>query len=109
QEEILDEVAAAKAQLEAAEANMKSARAAVAYDRVAAEAPDLPDWERNWHRAAEMEKSGVLSKQNADQAQQQYLSAANARDKAVAQITVDATNPRPAESQLAQAQAALKL
>ncbi len=108
QQEILDEVAAAKAQLEAAEANMKSAQAAVAYDRVAAEAPDLPDWERNWHRAAEMEKSGVLSKQNADQAQQQYLSAANTRDRAVAQITVDAAKERQAQSQVAQAEASLK-
>jgi HlyD family secretion protein len=108
QQEILDEVAAAKAQLEAAEANMKSAQAAVAYDRVAAEAPDLPDWERNWRRAAEMEKSGVLSKQNADQAQQQYLSAANTRDRAVAQITVDAAKERQAQSQVAQAEASLK-
>jgi HlyD family secretion protein len=108
QQEILDEVAAQKAQLEAAQANLKSAQAGVAYDRVAAEAPDLPDWERNWHRAAEMEKSGVLSKQNADQAQQQYLSAANARDRAVAQITVDAAKQRQAASQVAQAEASLK-
>lgn len=108
QQEILDEVAAAKAQLDAAVANLKSAEAGVQYDRVAAEAPDLPDWERNWHRAAEMEKSGVLSKQNADQAQQQYLSAANARDRAVAQITVDAAKQRQAQSQVAQAEASLK-
>jgi HlyD family secretion protein len=108
QEEILDEVAAQKAQLDAAVANLRSAQAAVAYDRVAAEAPDLPDWERNWHRAAEMEKSGVLSKQNADQAQQQYLSAANTRDRAVAQITVDAAKQRQAQSQVAQAEASLK-
>lgn len=108
QQEILDEVAAAKAQLQAAQANLKSAEAAVQYDRVAAEAPDLPDWERNWHRAAEMEKSGVLSKQNADQAQQQYLSAVNTRDRAVAQITVDAAKERQAQSQVAQAEASLK-
>jgi HlyD family secretion protein len=108
QEEILDEVAAQKAQLDAAVANLRSAQAAVAYDRIAAEAPDLPDWERNWHRAAEMEKSGVLSKQNADQAQQQYLSAANTRDRAVAQITVDAAKQRQAQSQVAQAEASLK-
>ena len=108
QQEILDEVAAQKAQLDAAEANLRSAQAAVTYDRVAAEAPDLPDWQRNWQRAAEMEKSGVLSKQNADQAQQQYLSAANARDRAVAQITVDTAKQRQAQSQVAQAQASLK-
>ena len=108
QQEILDQVAAAKAQLQAAQANLKSAEAAVAYDRVAASAPDLPDWERNWHRAAEMEKSGVLSKQNADQAQQQYLSAMNARDRAVAQITVDSAKQKQAQSQVAQAEASLK-
>jgi HlyD family secretion protein len=108
QQEILDQVAAQKAQLEAAQANLRSAQAAVTYDRVAAQAPDLPDWERNWHRAAEMEKSGVLSKQTADQAQQQYLSAANTRDRAVAQITVDAAKQRQAQSQVAQAEASLK-
>jgi HlyD family secretion protein len=108
QEEILDEVAAQKAQLDAAEANLRSADAAVTYDKVAAEAPDLPDWQRNWQRAAEMEKSGVLSKQNADQAQQQYLSAANTRDRAVAQITVDVAKERQAKSQVAQNQASLK-
>jgi HlyD family secretion protein len=108
QEEILDEVAAQKAQLAAAEANLRSAQAAVSYDRVAAEAPDLPDWQRNWQRAAEMQKSGVLSKQNADQAQQQYLSAANTRDRAVAQITVDSAKARQAQSQVAQAEASLK-
>lgn len=108
QEEILDQVAAQKAQLQAAEANLRSAEAAVAYDKVAAEAPDLPDWERNYHRAAAMEKSGVLSKQTADQAQQQYLSALNARDRAVAQITVDAAKQHQARSQVAQAQASLR-
>jgi len=108
QAEILDEVAAQKAQLEAAEANLKSAQAAVAYDKVAAEAPDLPDWERNWNRTSEMEKSGVLSKQTADQAQQQYLSAVNTRDRAVAQITVDQGKERQANSQVAQAEASLK-
>ncbi|HEX4154135.1 MAG TPA: efflux RND transporter periplasmic adaptor subunit [Acidobacteriaceae bacterium] len=108
QEEILDEVAAQKAQFDAAVANLRSAQAAVAYDKVAAEAPDLPDWQRNWHRAAEMERSGVLSKQSADQAQQQYLSALNTRDRAVAQITVDAAKERQAQSQVASNQASLK-
>jgi len=108
QQEILDEVAAQKAQLAAAEANDRSATAAVAYDKVAAEAPDLPDWERNWHRADEMAKSGVLSKQAADQAQQQYESARNTRDRAVAQILVDEAKQRQAHAQVEQNQASLK-
>jgi HlyD family secretion protein len=108
QQEILDEVAAAKAQLNAAEANEHSAEASVQFDRIAAEAPDLPDWERNWKRSEQMEKDGVLSKQVADQAQQQYLSAKNTRDRAVAQITVDEGKQRQAAAQVAQAQASLK-
>jgi HlyD family secretion protein len=107
QQEILDQVAAQKAQLAAAQANARSATAAVAYDKVAAQAPDLPDYERNWHRADEMAKSGVLSKQSADQAQQVYLAAANARDRAVAQILIDQGKQRQAEAQVAQAQASL--
>jgi len=108
QQEILDEVAAQKAQLAAAEANDRSATAAVAYDKVAAEAPDLPDWERNWRRADEMAKSGVLSKQAADQAQQQYESARNTRDRSVAQILVDEAKQRQAHAQVEQNQASLK-
>jgi HlyD family secretion protein len=108
QQEILDEVAAQKAQLAAAEANDRSAVAAVAYDKIAAEAPDLPDWERNWHRADEMAKSGVLSKQAADQAEQQYRAAANTRDRAVAQILVDEAKQRQAHAQVEQNQASLK-
>jgi HlyD family secretion protein len=107
QQEILDQVAAQKAQLAAAQANARSATAAVAYDKVAAQAPDLPDYERNWHRADEMAKSGVLSKQSADQAQQVYLAAVNTRDRAVAQILVDQGKQHQAEAQVAQAQASL--
>ncbi len=107
QQEILDQVAAQKAQLAAAQANARSAIASVAYDKVAAQAPDLPDYERNWHRADEMAKSGVLSKQSADQAQQVYLAAANARDRAVAQILIDQGKQHQAEAQVAQAQASL--
>jgi len=108
QQEILDQVAAAKAQLAAAEANARSAEAAVAYDKVAAQAPDLPDYERAYNRAAQMEKDGVLSKQNMDQAEQQYRAAANTRDRAVAQIAVDKAREKQALAQVEQAQASLK-
>jgi HlyD family secretion protein len=75
---------------------------------VAAEAPDLPDYKRAYDRALEMEKTGVVSKQTLDTAQQQYLSAANTRDRSVAQVTVDAAKQRMAQSQVAQAEASLK-
>jgi HlyD family secretion protein len=108
QVEILAQVAAQQATLNAAESNAKAAAAAVAYDKVAAEAPDLPMYKHTYERALEMSQSGVVSKQALDDAQQKYLFAANTRDKTVAQITVDSAKLRQAEAQVAQAQASLK-
>lgn len=106
--ETLAQVSAQKAQLAAAESNARAAQAAISYDRVAAEAPDLPNYQHTFQRAAEMQKSGVVSQQSLDDAQQRYLAAANTRDKAVAQISVDSSKLRQAESQVAQSQASLK-
>jgi HlyD family secretion protein len=108
QQEILDQVAAQKAQLAAAEASANSAQASVQFDRVAAEAPDLPMFEHSYKRALEMQKDGVVSQQALDDAQQKYLAAVNLRDKAVAQIKVDTARVRQTEAQVQQAQASLK-
>ena len=108
QVEILAQVSAQKAQLAAAESNARAASASIAYDRVAAESPDLPMYKHTFERAAEMQKDGVVSQQALDDAQQKYLFAANTRDKAVAQITVDNSKLRQAESQVAQSQASLR-
>ena len=108
QEEILDQVAAQKAQLAAAVSSAHSAAAAVAYDKVAAEAPDLPMFEHSYHRALEMEQDGVLSQQALDDAHQKYLAALNTRDKAVAQIAVDRARQHQADAQVQQAEASLK-
>jgi HlyD family secretion protein len=108
QQEILDQVAAQKAQLAAAEANAHSAAAAVAFDRVAAEAPDLPMFDHSYERALEMQKDGVVSQQALDDAHQKYLAAENARDRAIAQISVDTARQHQTEAQTQQAQASLK-
>ena len=108
QQEILDQVAAQKAQLAAAESNAHAADAAITFDRVNAEAPDLPMFKHTYDRAREMSAAGVVSQQALDDAQQKYLSAANTRDKALAQITVDIARLRQAQAQVAQAQASLK-
>ena len=108
QQEILDQVAAQKAMLTAAESNARSAAASIEYDRVNAEAPDLPMYKHTYDRALEMSKEGVVSQQSLDDAQQKYLAAANTRDKAVSQINVDTSKLRQAEAQVAQNQASLK-
>jgi HlyD family secretion protein len=106
--EILAQVAAQKAQLAAAESNAHAASASIEYDKVSAEAPDLPMYKHTYDRALQMSKDGVVSKQALDDAQQKYLAAANIRDKAVAQITVDNSKLRQAQSQVAEAQASLR-
>ena len=87
QQEILDQVAAQKAQLAAAESNAHAAAAAIQYDKVNAEAPDLPMYKHTYERNLQMSKEGVVSQQSLDDAQQKYLAAVNTRDKAVSQIT----------------------
>jgi HlyD family secretion protein len=106
--EILAQVAAQRAQLNAAISNARAAAAAIEYDKVSAEAPDLPMYKHTYERALQMSKEGVVSRQSLDDAQQKYLFAANTRDKAVAQIAVDNSKLHQAQSQVAQAQASLK-
>jgi HlyD family secretion protein len=108
QEEILDQVAAQKAQLAAAESSAHSATASVTFDQVAAEAPDLPMFKNSYQRALEQEQDGVLSQQAMDDAHQKYLAALNIRDKAVAQIAVDKAKEHQADAQVQQAEASLK-
>ncbi len=108
QQEILDQVAAQKAMLAAAESNARAAEASIEYDKVNAEAPDLPMYKHTYDRNLEMSKEGVVSQQALDDAQQKYLSAVNTRDKAVAQITVDTSKLRQAQAQVAQNKASLK-
>src|SRR4051794_14211504 len=54
QVEILAQVNAQKAQLAAAESNAKAAQAAIQYDKVNAEAPDLPMYKNTYDRALSM-------------------------------------------------------
>ena len=108
QQEILDQVAAQKAQLAAAVSNSRAAAAAIEYDKVNAEAPDLPMYKNTYERALQMSKVGVVSRQSLDDAHQKYLAAGNTRDKAVAQITVDNSKLRQAQAQVAEAEASLR-
>ena len=108
QVEISAQVNAQKAQLAAAESNARAAEAAIKYDKVNAEAPDLPMYEHTYKRNLEMSKDGVVSQQALDDAQQKYLAAANTRDKAVAQITVDTSKLHQAQAQVQQSEASLK-
>ena len=108
QQEILDQVAAQKAQLEAAEANAHAASASIENDKVTASAPDLPMYKHTYDRAQHMADAGIVSRQALEDSQQKYLAAANGRDRAVAQIAVDVAKLRQAQAQVMQSRASLK-
>ncbi len=107
QQEILAQVAAQKAQLEAATANVGTYQANVAQDKVNAEAPDLPMYKNTLDRNLQMEKEGVVSEQALDDANRNYLAALNKRDTARASIAVDQAKLKQAEAQVAQSKATL--
>jgi HlyD family secretion protein len=107
QQEILAQVAAQKAQLEAAQANVGTYQANVAQDKVNAEAPDLPMYKTTLDRNLQMQREGVVSQQALDDANRNYLAALNKRDTARASIAVDQAKLKQAEAQVTQSQATL--
>jgi HlyD family secretion protein len=107
QQEILAQVAAQKAQLSAAQANVITYRANVAEDRVTAEAPDLPMYRDTYRRNLEMQKQGIVSQQALDNAERDYLANKNKQATSQAQIAVDDAKLRQAQAQVQQAQASL--
>ncbi|WP_114209167.1 efflux RND transporter periplasmic adaptor subunit [Acidisarcina polymorpha] len=107
QQEILAQVAAQKAQLEAATANVATYEANISQDKVNAEAPDLPMYKNTLDRNLQMEKEGVVSQQALDDANRNYLAALNKRDTARATIAVDQAKLKQAQAQVAQSRASL--
>jgi HlyD family secretion protein len=107
QQEILAQVAAQKAQLEAATANVATYEANIAQDKVNAEAPDLPMYKSTLDRNLQMQKEGVVSQQALDDADRNYLAALNKRDIAKASIAVDQAKLKQAQAQVAQSRASL--
>ena len=107
QQEILAQVAAQKAQLAAAEANVFTYRANIDQDKVTAAAPDLPMYKSTYDRNLAMSNDGIVSKQTLDDAQRNYVAAENKRDSSVAQINVDQAKLKQAQAQVQQAQASL--
>ncbi len=107
-QEIEAQVEAQRAQLLAAEANVKSAAANVQHDKVDAQAPDLPMYKSTLERNQEMMKDGLVSQQVLDNANRDYLSELNKQHVAQAQINVDAAKLSQAQAQVAQNEASLK-
>ncbi len=107
QQEISAQVAAQRAQLGAAEANVSNFEAALEQDKVTAAAPDLPMYKVTLDRNEAMVKQGLVPQQSLDNANRDYLAALNKRDAAKAQIGVDGAKLKQAKAQVAQSQATL--
>jgi HlyD family secretion protein len=107
QQEIAAQVAAQRAQLGAAEANVSNFEAALEQDKVNASAPDLPMYKVTLDRNVEMVKQGLVPQQSLDNANRDYLAALNKRDTARAQLGVDGAKLKQAKAQVAQSQATL--
>ncbi len=107
QQEISAQVAAQKAQLASAEANVSNYEAALEQDKVNAAAPDLPMYKVTLDRNTEMVKQGLVPQQSLDNANRDYLAALNKRDSARAQLGVDGAKLKQAKAQVAQSQATL--
>jgi len=108
QVEIQAQVQQKRAELAAAESNQHSAEAAIALDRVNAQAPDLPMTKHTYERAVAMSKDGVVSQQVLDDTHARYVLAVNTRAQALAQIKVDQAKLKEAQAQVAQSRASLR-
>jgi HlyD family secretion protein len=107
QQEILAQVAAQKATLAAAVANVVTFKANIDEDKVNAAAPDLPMYQATYERNLAMSQDGIVSRQALDDTHRDFLAAKNKRDTSVAQISVDQAKLKQAEAQVEQAQASL--
>jgi HlyD family secretion protein len=107
QQEIAAQVAAQKAQLESAQANVSNFEAALEQDKVNAAAPDLAMYKVTLDRNVAMVKEGLVPQQSLDNANRDYLAALNKRDGARAQIGVDMAKLKQARAQVSQSQATL--
>ena len=97
----------AQAALLGAQANLKAAGAELEKNRVEAEGPDVPFAKRNFQRAEQLLKDGVLPQQSYDDTRSALELALNRQNVAKSQLIVSQAKISQAQAQVAQAQAAV--
>ena len=97
-----------KAQLEAAQASLKSSEADYERAKVDAEGPDVPLLKKAYERALGMAKEGVVSQSALDDADKEYKMSLNKQNVAKAQVTVLQAKIAQAQAQVAQDRANMK-
>src|SRR3982074_741192 len=99
---------ASRANLQAAEAALDSAKATLERNKVDAEGPDVPYLKLNMGRAQQMFKDGVMSKSLVEDAEKNYQLALNKQVSAQRNLIVSRAEIAKAEAQMAQAKASLE-
>ena len=107
-DEIQAQVDQSRAALQAAEANLASSQADYQRAKVDAEGPDVPLLKRQYDRAVEMAKDGVVSASALDDADRNYQMALNKQNVAKAQVTVLNAKIAQSQAELARDRANLK-
>jgi len=107
-DEIQAQVDQSRAALQAAEANLASSQADYERAKVDAEGPDVPLLKRQYDRAMEMAKDGVVSASALDDADRNYKMALNKQNVAKAQVTVLNAKIAQSQAELARDRANLK-
>jgi HlyD family secretion protein len=106
--EIQAQVDQSRAALQAAQANLASSQADYERAKVDAEGPDVPLLKRQYERALEMAKDGVVSASALDDADKNYQMALNKQNVSKAQVTVLKAKIAQSQGELARDQANLK-
>ena len=106
--EIEAQVEQSQAALQAAQASLESSRADYERAKVDAEGPDVPLLQREYQRAVEMAKDGVVSQSALDDADKNYKMALNKQNVAKAQTTVLRAKIAQSQAEMARDQANLK-
>src|SRR5437899_6347960 len=97
-----------RANLQAAEAALDSAKATLERNKVDAEGPDVPFVKLNMERAEQMYKDGVMSKSLVEDAEKNYQLALNKQVSAERNLAVSKAEIAKCEAQVAQARASLE-
>ena len=106
-DEIQAQVDQSRAALQAAEASLASSEADSERAMVDAEGPDVPLLKRQYERAEEMAKDGVVSASALDDADRNYKMALNKQNVAKAQVQVLKAKIRQSQAEVAKDQANL--
>jgi HlyD family secretion protein len=106
--EIEAQVEQSRAALQAAQANLASSEADYERAKVDAEGPDVPLLKKQYERAVEMAKDGVVSASALDDADKNYQMALNKQNVGKAQVTVLKAKIAQSQAELARDSANLK-